>query len=156
MPRHFPAPWRAEKIRGGYVVRDANGKTLAYVSSRATEAEAIEAGVLTEDEARIIADCIAQLRRGRAVGDNERNLRVGIQPIKQKGHIVLVKEEGHFWHRWPLAAHECPDGTAQLVGTIRPADPAARNSKETPALMAIGKPQVRAGARAGGVPPQAL
>jgi hypothetical protein len=61
MPRVFPAPWRAEKIPGGYVVRDANGQALAYVSSRATEAEAIEARVLTEDEARVIATCIAQL-----------------------------------------------------------------------------------------------
>jgi hypothetical protein len=61
MPRHFPAPWRVEKIPGGYVVRDAKGQTLAYVSSRATETEAIQARVLTEGEARLIADCIAQL-----------------------------------------------------------------------------------------------
>jgi hypothetical protein len=25
-PRRFPSPWRADKIPGGYVVRDANGK----------------------------------------------------------------------------------------------------------------------------------
>jgi hypothetical protein len=31
MPRHFPPPWRAEKIPGGYVVRDTNGQALAYV-----------------------------------------------------------------------------------------------------------------------------
>ena len=61
MPRSFPAPWQVQKIPGGYVVRDANGLTLAYVSGRATEAEAIRAKVLTEDEARLIADCIAQL-----------------------------------------------------------------------------------------------
>jgi hypothetical protein len=61
MPRRFPAPWRVEKILGGYVVRDASDQTLAYVSSRATEAEALEAKVLTEGEARLIADCIAQL-----------------------------------------------------------------------------------------------
>jgi hypothetical protein len=25
LPRRFPPPWRADKIPGGYVVRDANG-----------------------------------------------------------------------------------------------------------------------------------
>ena len=30
MPRRFPPPWKAEKIAGGYVVRDANGQSLAY------------------------------------------------------------------------------------------------------------------------------
>jgi hypothetical protein len=29
--RRFPAPWRAEKMPGGYVVRDANGQALAYI-----------------------------------------------------------------------------------------------------------------------------
>jgi hypothetical protein len=36
-PRRFPPPWKAEKIVGGYVVRDTNGQALAYVYSRATE-----------------------------------------------------------------------------------------------------------------------
>jgi hypothetical protein len=27
--RRFPAPWRADKITGGYVARDANGEALA-------------------------------------------------------------------------------------------------------------------------------
>jgi hypothetical protein len=38
--RRFPAPWKAEKMPGGYVVRDANGQALAHVYSRATMAEA--------------------------------------------------------------------------------------------------------------------
>jgi hypothetical protein len=59
--RRFPPPWRAEKMPGGYVVRDANGKALAYVYSRANEAEAMQAKVLTEDEARRIAVNIARL-----------------------------------------------------------------------------------------------
>ena len=59
--RRFPAPWRAEKMPGGYVVRDANGQALAYVYSRANEAEAMKAKVLTEDEARRIATNIAKL-----------------------------------------------------------------------------------------------
>jgi hypothetical protein len=31
--RRFPAPWRADKITGGYVVRDANGQALARIYS---------------------------------------------------------------------------------------------------------------------------
>jgi hypothetical protein len=33
--RRFPPPWHADKIPGGYVVRDANGQAIAYVYSRA-------------------------------------------------------------------------------------------------------------------------
>jgi hypothetical protein len=40
---------------GGYVVRDANGQALAYLYSRDTEVEAMQAKVLTKDEARRIA-----------------------------------------------------------------------------------------------------
>jgi len=35
--RRFPPPWQAEKIPGGYVVRDANGQALACVYGRATQ-----------------------------------------------------------------------------------------------------------------------
>jgi hypothetical protein len=57
--RRFPAPWRADKIPGGYVVRDANGQALAHIYSRDNEAEALQAKVLTKDEARLPG----QLRR---------------------------------------------------------------------------------------------
>jgi hypothetical protein len=60
-PRRFPPPWRADKIPGGYVVRDANGQALAHVYSRPTLAEAMQAKVLTADEARRIAINIARL-----------------------------------------------------------------------------------------------
>jgi hypothetical protein len=43
MPRHLPPPWKAEKIAGGFAVRDANGQALAYVYSRATETDAMQA-----------------------------------------------------------------------------------------------------------------
>jgi hypothetical protein len=59
--RRFPAPWRAEKMPGGYVVRDANDQAIAYVYSRANSAEAMQAKVLTEDEARRVAVNIAKL-----------------------------------------------------------------------------------------------
>ena len=42
------------------MVRDANGQALAYVYSRSNEAEAMQAKVLTEDEARRIAANIAK------------------------------------------------------------------------------------------------
>jgi hypothetical protein len=60
-PRRFPAPWRADKVPGGYVVRDATGQALAYLYSRENEAEARQAKVLTKDEARRIAVNIAKL-----------------------------------------------------------------------------------------------
>jgi hypothetical protein len=59
--RRFPAPWKADKIPGGYVVRDANGQALAYVYARGTIAEAMQAKVLTTDEAGRIAANIARL-----------------------------------------------------------------------------------------------
>ena len=59
-PPH-PPPWTAYRIEGGYVVSDANGQALAYVYSRANEAEALQANVLTEDEARRVAANIAKL-----------------------------------------------------------------------------------------------
>jgi hypothetical protein len=59
--RRFPAPWHAEPIPGGYVVRDATGQALAYVYSRENEAEARQAKVLTSDEGRRIAVNIARL-----------------------------------------------------------------------------------------------
>jgi hypothetical protein len=59
--RRLPAPWHAEKMPGGYVGRDANGQALAYVYSRANEAEALQANILKEDEARRVAANIAKL-----------------------------------------------------------------------------------------------
>jgi K+/H+ antiporter YhaU regulatory subunit KhtT len=59
--RRFPAPWRADAMPGGYVVRDANGQALAYLYSRDNEDEARQAKVLTKDEARRIAINMARL-----------------------------------------------------------------------------------------------
>lgn len=69
MPRHLPPPWKAEKIPGGFVIRDANGQALAYVYSRPTESDAMQAKVLTEDEARRVAVNIARLPE--LLGHNE-------------------------------------------------------------------------------------
>jgi hypothetical protein len=51
----LPPPWRADNIPGGYVVRDANGQTLAYVYSRMDATEALQAKTLTTDEGRLSA-----------------------------------------------------------------------------------------------------
>ena len=67
--RRFPAPWRADKIPGGYVVRDANGQALVYVYSRDNDAEALQARVLTKDEARRIAVNVARLPQLLGKGD---------------------------------------------------------------------------------------
>jgi hypothetical protein len=58
--RGFPAPWRADKTPHGYVVRDANEQALVYLYSRDSEAEAMQAKVLTADEARRIAINVAK------------------------------------------------------------------------------------------------
>jgi hypothetical protein len=60
-PRRFPAPWHADPMPGGYVVRDADGQALVYLYSRDNEDEARQAKVLTKDEARRIAINIARL-----------------------------------------------------------------------------------------------
>jgi hypothetical protein len=59
--RRFPPPWRADKIPGAYVVRDANGQALIYIYSRDNDAEALQAKVLTTDEARRIAVNVARI-----------------------------------------------------------------------------------------------
>jgi hypothetical protein len=46
--RRFPPPWRADKVPGGYVVRDDNGQALAYIYSGDNEAEARQAKMLTK------------------------------------------------------------------------------------------------------------
>ena len=50
--RRFKPPWSAERIAGGYVVKDATGQALAYVYALETKAQAETAKVLTMDEAR--------------------------------------------------------------------------------------------------------
>jgi hypothetical protein len=63
----FPSPWHADPMPGGYVLRDANGQTLAFIYLRDNEAEARQAKVLTRDEARIAIN-IAQLGAARKGG----------------------------------------------------------------------------------------
>jgi hypothetical protein len=55
--RRFPAPWIVEKIPGGFIVKDANGQSLAYDYADNRQIT----NTLTEDEARRIASNIAKL-----------------------------------------------------------------------------------------------
>ena len=61
MARRFKPPWTAERIPGGYVVKDATGQALAYIYARDTKADADTAKVLSMDEARRGASNIAKL-----------------------------------------------------------------------------------------------
>ena len=68
--RRFPAPWTAEQIPGGYVVKDATGQALAYVYGREDKGSADTAKVLTMDEARRVASNIAKLPNYLAANPN--------------------------------------------------------------------------------------
>lgn len=59
-PSSLPT-WRADKTPGGYAIRDATGQAVAWVYCRPTLAEAMQAKVLTPDEARRITTNIARL-----------------------------------------------------------------------------------------------
>lgn len=58
--RRFPAPWRIERLPGGYRVADGTGVALAYVYCRADPSGGNDQS-LTPDEARRIAAQIARL-----------------------------------------------------------------------------------------------
>ena len=57
----FPKPWTAERIPGGYLVRDGNGMPLAYVYGRDADRISVSEQRLTADEARRISRLIARL-----------------------------------------------------------------------------------------------
>jgi hypothetical protein len=60
-PAASPRPGAPTRFPGGYCVRDANGQALAYLYSRENPTEALQAKMLTQDEARRIAINIARL-----------------------------------------------------------------------------------------------
>ena len=56
MSRRLNPPWTFERIPGGYVVKDANGQTLAYCYGREKPDDADIAKALTMDEVRRIRE----------------------------------------------------------------------------------------------------
>ena len=77
--RRLPPPWSVEELDACYVLRDSNGKQLAYVYFEEEPGRRSAAKLLTKDKARRIAVNIAQHRcrfgkkKGRQFGD----LKVG-------------------------------------------------------------------------------
>ncbi len=59
--RRFPPPWSAEQTEACYIVRDANGQSLAYVYYEEEPGRRAAAKLLTRDEAWRIAVNIARL-----------------------------------------------------------------------------------------------
>jgi hypothetical protein len=61
-PRRFPPPWSIEEANAAcYIVRDNNGRALAYVYFESEPGRRTAANLLTRDEARRIAADIAKL-----------------------------------------------------------------------------------------------
>ena len=63
--RHFPPRWSVEETDACFIVRDANGRALAYVYFEEEPGRRAAAKLLTRDEARRIAANIARLPEGR-------------------------------------------------------------------------------------------
>jgi endo-1,4-beta-D-glucanase Y len=59
--RRFPPPWSVEDIGAALVVRDHNGKGLAYIYYEEEPGRRTASKMLTKDEARRIAVNIARL-----------------------------------------------------------------------------------------------
>jgi hypothetical protein len=60
-PRHFPPPWTVEETDACFIVSDANGQKLAYVSFEEEPGRCSAAKLLSKYEARRIAANIAKL-----------------------------------------------------------------------------------------------
>ena len=61
--RRFPAPWREERIEGGFIVKDATGFPLGYFYSPSNydQLGTASTGHLSPDEARRFARAFARL-----------------------------------------------------------------------------------------------
>jgi hypothetical protein len=64
---------------GGYVVRDANGQSLAYVCSRQDPTEAIQAKTLTADEGRQLTKVQRLTKVGRRWDGHRRQVSHGLK-----------------------------------------------------------------------------
>ena len=68
---HFPAPWKAVELEGGWQVVDANGQPLGYFYGRDDDTDR-KVYPLTRDEARRMAVNFARLPELLALEQSER------------------------------------------------------------------------------------
>ena len=61
-PRRFPPPWSVEVTPNCFIVRDANGRALAYVYFEDESGRRSAGEIATRDKARQIAANVAKLR----------------------------------------------------------------------------------------------
>jgi hypothetical protein len=59
--RRFPTPWSVEERRGCFVVLDRSGRALCRVYFKGERGGGSGKALFTRDEARHIADCLAEL-----------------------------------------------------------------------------------------------
>jgi hypothetical protein len=59
--RHFPPPWSVEELDSCFVVKDANGQSLAYMYFEKGPRRPLRRELLTRDEAQRIAAVFAKL-----------------------------------------------------------------------------------------------
>jgi hypothetical protein len=59
--RRFPRPWSVEELDACFVVRDHNGRQLAYIYFEDEPGQRSAAKLLTKDEARRLAVNFAKL-----------------------------------------------------------------------------------------------
>jgi hypothetical protein len=97
-------------VPGGYVIRNANGQALAYIYSRDNAAEALQAKVLTKDEARRIAINVARLPEliGKAESDcaGQTGLKANSNPVVPPSRSFVGTTPHPLWFaRCAQSAH---------------------------------------------------
>jgi hypothetical protein len=75
--RRLPAPWTAEKVEGGYRVKDDHGHWLAFVYAKEDLQVPKMPNYLTWDEARRVAKAITRLPEAQRTGHPEADLTNG-------------------------------------------------------------------------------
>src|ERR1700722_4452792 len=133
--RRFPPPWRADKMPGGYVVRDASGQAIAYLYSRPNESEAMQAKVLTADEARRIAPSRqppASYVPGRSRSPPRRARLRGLSGRQYTALLLGIRIIGSNDHVCSRAALSNSAGPRTGVPVDHPARPVARCGPEHP------------------------
>jgi hypothetical protein len=85
--RHFPAPWRADKIPGGYVVRDANGQANRGAAGQGADERP---GTADRRQCRAAAEAAWETARGDGMANRS--------PLTASGRITSP----WLQHKWGL------------------------------------------------------